>query len=525
MPTFNKLDSNNLTEQKTTGNFINENRKESAIKTEEVVKKKKINNNINDKNKAESENPLIFIKDNSHKHKENKSKKHPIINVDSSLFTETPVISSSTDISLIKQKNKSNKHDKEGKKSKEYRQHDTSIIADVGKSSEIKLKKEKKDKKEMESTVTSSTVSTTVTGPNKEKSCILISETVKVESTNDSWICPICNDNKQSSTAMIGCDSCDFWYHFSCVGIIVEPALHEPWYCHRCLSKKSSKQPKVQIKKKEKNKYSINTQMNEPNQADDYDAPIVSIYPVSSPSTSSAISPLGYKASGRPRGRPRKDSGQSLLKQPSITITPIPSTSGMQNKLNYSNEDFSPDYGKSIKKDSTQGKSTMKKSKKNICLKCQSEALNDYMIRCDICYQMYHWQCVGIDTAPSPDSSWFCSNCSKKHTSKRLWTETVSDIDSDADMGDTMATKHRRLMGTSNESSSAKSSICATCKQEQTDGNDNNWICCDSCDSWFHFTCANITKEPNASDLWFCKKCIKRQRNIENQIQKHKKKH
>jgi transcription initiation factor TFIID subunit 3 len=36
---------------------------------------------------------------------------------------------------------------------------------------------------------------------------------------------------------MIGCDKCDDWYHWLCVGITSEPAENTDWYCPRCVLK------------------------------------------------------------------------------------------------------------------------------------------------------------------------------------------------------------------------------------------------------------------------------------------------
>lgn len=538
------MDSNNFTETKPTvspSSSLNESKKE-VMKTEEIVKKKK-NINNNDKNKILPENPLVFIKDSSKKHKEMKSKKNPIINVNTSLFADTPATSSSTstnNVSAMKYKSKSNKHEKESNKSKLHKHHQydddgaaaanapvTATIVTTPtvspKTGEIKVKKEKKDKKELNISTSSSNVvatpSTSSSTQKKEGSCIVYSETVKVESSSESWMCPICNDS-QIESPMIGCDSCDFWYHFFCVGITVEPDKDEPWYCNGCLSKQKKKLDKYKVKmdKKSKTKYSPNnSQINVPCKAE-YDEPSVSIYPISGPSTSSAILSPNYKSTGRPRGRPRKDSGSSS-KQPSVTITPIPSTSGMQNKFNYPNEEFSFGYEKPMKIKNTDEKPTSKKDK-SICLKCQIETCSDFMIRCDTCYQWYHWHCVGIDTAPSPDSSWHCSGCAKKRTTKRLWTETISDMDSDLDAPDT---KNSRLMTSTSQNQSEKNTVCATCKRDN--GMDSNWICCDECNDWNHFVCVNIVNEPKPHEPWFCENCIKKQRNIENLIQKHKKKH
>ncbi|XP_074644655.1 uncharacterized protein LOC141901360 isoform X2 [Tubulanus polymorphus] len=67
----------------------------------------------------------------------------------------------------------------------------------------------------------------------------VITETVGTiidESGQTIWICPTCKVPDDGSP-MIGCDICDDWYHWPCVGIKVEPAEEEQWYCPRCLGK------------------------------------------------------------------------------------------------------------------------------------------------------------------------------------------------------------------------------------------------------------------------------------------------
>lgn len=43
-------------------------------------------------------------------------------------------------------------------------------------------------------------------------------------------------------TPMIGCDGCDAWYHWVCVGIQVPPDATEDWYCRVCIVKKQEMQ-------------------------------------------------------------------------------------------------------------------------------------------------------------------------------------------------------------------------------------------------------------------------------------------
>lgn len=70
---------------------------------------------------------------------------------------------------------------------------------------------------------------------------------------NEVWICPACGQ-QDDGRPMIGCDGCDAWYHWVCVGIQVPPDENENWYCKPCLAKKNEdlQDKKKKRKKKEK---------------------------------------------------------------------------------------------------------------------------------------------------------------------------------------------------------------------------------------------------------------------------------
>ncbi|KAF2369089.1 Bromodomain associated domain [Trinorchestia longiramus] len=59
---------------------------------------------------------------------------------------------------------------------------------------------------------------------------------------NEVWICPTCGKQDDGSP-MIGCDTCDDWYHWVCVGIQVPPNESENWYCPRCLAQHKQRNP------------------------------------------------------------------------------------------------------------------------------------------------------------------------------------------------------------------------------------------------------------------------------------------
>lgn len=53
------------------------------------------------------------------------------------------------------------------------------------------------------------------------------------------WVCPACG-RPDNGSPMIGCDGCDGWYHWVCVGITEEPGATEDWFCKSCLAKRTA---------------------------------------------------------------------------------------------------------------------------------------------------------------------------------------------------------------------------------------------------------------------------------------------
>ncbi|XP_072027925.1 uncharacterized protein [Amphiura filiformis] len=48
-------------------------------------------------------------------------------------------------------------------------------------------------------------------------------------------LCPVCK-LPEDGRDMVGCDACDTWYHWSCVGIEEEP-IEDKWYCIQCINR------------------------------------------------------------------------------------------------------------------------------------------------------------------------------------------------------------------------------------------------------------------------------------------------
>lgn len=83
--------------------------------------------------------------------------------------------------------------------------------------------------------------------------CSVVTETVSAyvirdEWGNQIWICPGCNKPDDGSP-MIGCDQCDDWYHWPCVGILQPPPEDQQWFCVKCAGKKTDKKQKKRRRK------------------------------------------------------------------------------------------------------------------------------------------------------------------------------------------------------------------------------------------------------------------------------------
>uniref|UniRef100_A0A1I8M4D0 PHD-type domain-containing protein n=1 Tax=Musca domestica TaxID=7370 RepID=A0A1I8M4D0_MUSDO len=86
----------------------------------------------------------------------------------------------------------------------------------------------------------------------------LITETSRPSSYIDAegnrvWICPACGKVDDGSP-MIGCDGCDAWYHWVCVGIIVAPKDNEDWFCRVCITRKKGLHGSDKKRKRNKKK-------------------------------------------------------------------------------------------------------------------------------------------------------------------------------------------------------------------------------------------------------------------------------
>nr|XP_044991176.1 transcription initiation factor TFIID subunit 3 [Jaculus jaculus] len=66
---------------------------------------------------------------------------------------------------------------------------------------------------------------------------------IRDEWGNQIWICPGCNKPDDGSP-MIGCDGCDDWYHWPCVGLMAAPPEEMQWFCSKCANKKKDKRHK-----------------------------------------------------------------------------------------------------------------------------------------------------------------------------------------------------------------------------------------------------------------------------------------
>jgi len=136
-----------------------------------------------------------------------------------------------------------------------------------------------------------------------------------------------------------------------------------------------------------------------------------------------------------------------------------------------------------------------------ICPQCEKPDNGTPMIGCDKCDQWYHWQCVGILTAPKPEANWMCTRCKKKKQSVTVPPKPT--------------VVHKTVISSTTSSSSSSGAKyssnqwqCPSCK---TSDNSKPSIGCDECDRWYHWQCVGINIPPRDEDSWFCPQCIEKQ--------------
>ncbi|RWS04572.1 hypothetical protein B4U79_15936, partial [Dinothrombium tinctorium] len=117
----------------------------------------------------------------------------------------------------------------------------------ITKEKERKDDREKKERKRRKLVKSEKAATKTLS----DASCTVITETICTgtgENGDKVWICPACK-KPDDGTPMIGCDGCDDWYHWVCVGIKVPPKDEDSWFCNRCIARQQQIESKFKKKK------------------------------------------------------------------------------------------------------------------------------------------------------------------------------------------------------------------------------------------------------------------------------------
>lgn len=313
----------------------------------------------------------------------------------------------------------------------------------------------------------------------------IITETIENRSdevTADQWHCPVCNF-PDIGDPMIGCDKCDSWFHYICVGITTPPADDQKWFCFNCRSRKSKTSDGTSKKGKKSSSTVVDNSVTI--------TPIPSIEPISSAnlpaqlfssSSSTSAKPKvtitatssgggggSYNPTGRPRGRPRKDSYQS---KHSVTITalpplpppPAPALPTPQPNLSYS---ASSSKSSSTHQTAPHTKSSQKSTKNRVS---------------------FFPADLGLNLGASSSSG----------SSAALHQQMVVIEDEDEE-----------------EAVSNPKMRCGVCRlATSTSYTVSKWVACDECDQWYHFECEKIKEDLGENDSYFCSRCVNKQLTI-----------
>lgn len=189
---------------------------------------------------------------------------------------------------------------------------------------------------------------------------------VKSIKSEDEWKCSACAKIAKT-IPMIGCDSCDSWFHWSCVGIVSAPKEEEIWICANCRRVKP-------LKKKSKEKG--------PSLTPAFPSPKATT------STPGRAGPRIKTGSGHPSkkgGKGTTVAATSLAQQPSTST--LTSSSLV-----------------------TSASTSSQSSSSSLCASCGTCKSSSGWIACDSCDLWFHWECVGIIEEPAVET-WFCYKC------------------------------------------------------------------------------------------------------------------
>jgi len=178
--------------------------------------------------------------------------------------------------------------------------------------------------------------------------------------SEDEWKCSACGKIAKS-IPMIGCDSCDSWFHWSCVGIVSAPKEEEIWICADCRRVKP-------LKKKSKEK---------------------SLTPFPSPKGTTCTPARTGPRIKTGSGHPSKKGGKATTV--AATSSAQPSTSTLPSSS-------------LVTSASTSSQSS------SLCASCGTCKSSSGWIACDSCDLWFHWECVGIIEEPAVET-WFCYKC------------------------------------------------------------------------------------------------------------------
>lgn len=218
------------------------------------------------------------------------------------------------------------------------------------------------------------------------------SDTVAGEENEDSedkvWICPGCKSPDDGSP-MIGCDNCEEWYHWTCVGIRKDPD-EDSWFCPRCTEKQRKIEQGLQSRsvKKEKRKFDEVSKSNE----DDED-----------------------EEEGRKKKKKKKTAASTAAsnskktdkKKQVVASDESEDDDGKGSEDEEDDDDDEPDATPAAKKSASAGNVDNEWS----CHSCTRVDESIPMIGCDSCDHWFHWSCVGIVVEPDKNQVWICSDC------------------------------------------------------------------------------------------------------------------
>ncbi|KRX09893.1 Zinc finger, FYVE/PHD-type [Pseudocohnilembus persalinus] len=147
-----------------------------------------------------------------------------------------------------------------------------------------------------------------------------------------------------------------------------------------------------------------------------------------------------------------------------------------------------------------------------LCVLCWRSINEDKLLMCDCCDRAFHMECIQPPIIEVPEGKWFCQDCVKCASCKNVLL-TNQNFNTKIQEKYADQTVDSKIICDRCWEFYKKKEYCPVCYKVIDEGQGQNYVCCDNCNLWIHFTCEKLSekqiKEVQQIKNYTCKNCKK----------------